>query len=362
MFYRENQSVKSVAESLEISEDAVKQRLSRGRVMLKDQVSSFVENTLLKSKPSDTFAIAVIAALPALTPQIAASTIALAAAKGSTAFKSAVSFLFIGSVSSVPLGYIGGVFGGLVGILGGIIGAIISLRSAKSSRERQFLTKSMGITLVWILIFYIVLFSAIHFFLHDTKLLILIFGITAIHLTGFTVLIIWMNRRIKQIQVEEGTYIAPSTWEKQAYQNFGKLSKGQIYGGYAGSIFGSICWMLVVSIMANDWFTAIIIILASCLVYLVSTYNCIRNPIRYYKIAIWICFYVYLLTVGAILFRWETWRDFLYIDTYFKHYHPNRIEIILGLLVLYILFVLFFHHLDKKIANLELNKTEMNLH
>ena len=38
LFYREGQSVERVAEALELSEDAVKQRLSRGRKLLQQQV------------------------------------------------------------------------------------------------------------------------------------------------------------------------------------------------------------------------------------------------------------------------------------------------------------------------------------
>ncbi|HJS56463.1 MAG TPA: sigma-70 family RNA polymerase sigma factor, partial [Vicinamibacteria bacterium] len=46
LFYRESRSVARVAEALELSEDAVKQRLSRGRQMLKEQVAAFVESAL----------------------------------------------------------------------------------------------------------------------------------------------------------------------------------------------------------------------------------------------------------------------------------------------------------------------------
>ena len=199
----------------------------------------------------------------------------------------------------------------------------------------------------WIIAFYIALLSAFHYFPHTIKpLSMLIFGITLIHLTGMTILIIWMYKRIKKIQIEDGTYSDSLAWKNQAYQNLAKLRKGQIYGGYAGSVFGSICWMLVISIMANDWFTAVLIIIAAGLIYAVSTYYCIRNPIRYYKIAIWICFYIYLLTAAAILFRWEIWKKYFYITgTYSRYYISSRIEVILGLLVFYSLLVLLFHYL-----------------
>ena len=44
LFYREDQSVAEVAGALVLSEDAVKQRLSRGRGMLREQVAELVES------------------------------------------------------------------------------------------------------------------------------------------------------------------------------------------------------------------------------------------------------------------------------------------------------------------------------
>src|SRR5450631_3776237 len=46
LFYREHQSVEVVAEKLELTEDNVKQRLSRGRKLLHEQVLAFVEDAL----------------------------------------------------------------------------------------------------------------------------------------------------------------------------------------------------------------------------------------------------------------------------------------------------------------------------
>jgi RNA polymerase sigma factor (sigma-70 family) len=65
LFYREHQSVEAVADELELSEDAVKQRLSRGRKLLQEEVQTFVEKTLRRTAPSRAFSGAVLAALPA---------------------------------------------------------------------------------------------------------------------------------------------------------------------------------------------------------------------------------------------------------------------------------------------------------
>src|SRR5204863_5431348 len=95
LFYREHQSVENVAAALDLSEDAVKQRLSRGRKLLHEQVLAFVERTLERTGPGKAFTIGVLAALPAFTISAKAAAVGAAAAKtGTTAKVAATSGLF----------------------------------------------------------------------------------------------------------------------------------------------------------------------------------------------------------------------------------------------------------------------------
>src|SRR5256885_5219744 len=71
LYYRQNQSTAQVAAALEITEDTVRQRLARGRAMLREQVASMLERNLARSAPSAAFTSAVVAALPALMAQAA---------------------------------------------------------------------------------------------------------------------------------------------------------------------------------------------------------------------------------------------------------------------------------------------------
>jgi len=64
LFYREHQSIEHVAAELELTEDAVKQRLSRGRKLLQEEVQAFVEGALRRTAPGHAFSGAVLAALP----------------------------------------------------------------------------------------------------------------------------------------------------------------------------------------------------------------------------------------------------------------------------------------------------------
>lgn len=84
LFYREGESVERVAEELELSEDAVKQRLSRGRKLLAEEVTAFVESTLKRSTPGRAFTLGVLAAIPFSAKTATAATASAALLKGAT--------------------------------------------------------------------------------------------------------------------------------------------------------------------------------------------------------------------------------------------------------------------------------------
>jgi RNA polymerase sigma factor (sigma-70 family) len=148
LFYRENQSVERVAAALELSEDAVKQRLSRGRKLLQDRVAAFVEGALQRTAPGAVFTASVLGALPALTVPAAVA----AFAKGGAAAK-ATGF---GGLAVAILGP-------MVGILGGWLGYQVSLENAESPRERAFLRRLAW--RVWLAagVFLLVLFTGVYF-------------------------------------------------------------------------------------------------------------------------------------------------------------------------------------------------------
>jgi RNA polymerase sigma factor (sigma-70 family) len=87
LFYREHQSIEAVARGLELSEDAVKQRLSRGRKLLHEQVLAFVEGALERTNPDRAFTAGVLAALPLLAATAKSATAGVTAAKSGTALK-----------------------------------------------------------------------------------------------------------------------------------------------------------------------------------------------------------------------------------------------------------------------------------
>jgi RNA polymerase sigma factor (sigma-70 family) len=64
LFYREHQSMSAVAATLEISEEAARQRLARGRALLSERMTKLVEESLTRSAPTPAFAGVVMLALP----------------------------------------------------------------------------------------------------------------------------------------------------------------------------------------------------------------------------------------------------------------------------------------------------------
>ncbi len=136
LYYREHRSVEHVAAALDLTEDAVKQRLARGRKVLQEQVLAFVEGALARSTPGKLFTIATLAALPALVAPTPAQA-AVAAGAGGLAAKGGA--LAKGTFAAT-----------LIATFSGPISAVLTLRAnldqARTSRERRAVTK---ITIVY---------------------------------------------------------------------------------------------------------------------------------------------------------------------------------------------------------------------
>jgi RNA polymerase sigma factor (sigma-70 family) len=98
LFYREEKSIERVAAELELSEDAVKQRLSRGRKLLHEEVIAFVEGTLRRTAPGQDFSSAVLAMLPAAQAATAGAGLA---GKGATLVKSGSACRVAGALGTV---------------------------------------------------------------------------------------------------------------------------------------------------------------------------------------------------------------------------------------------------------------------
>lgn len=153
LFYRENQTIKDVADALELSEDATRQRLVRGRKLLHEQVLAFVEGALARTSPGKAFTIGVLAALPAsLATSAKAATVAAAAAKSGASATGASSLAVLGALCGPALG-----------LLGGYLGLKSSLKNARTPREREFVIRRAKITGAGVVIFVVTLLLFVYY-------------------------------------------------------------------------------------------------------------------------------------------------------------------------------------------------------
>jgi RNA polymerase sigma factor (sigma-70 family) len=196
LFYRSGQSVREIAEALELSEDAVKQRLSRGRVMLQEAVREKVESTLSRSRPGAAFTLAVLAALPALTTSAQAAGTGLVLAKG------------VGSGAAASLLP---VVGGLaIGLVGAWFGIKSSLANAESDREREFLLGAarwtVGTIVTSMAVLAALVFWARPLQAHFPGLWIFLMAANVLSMVGCSVFFgIRNNREQQRIRAEERT-------------------------------------------------------------------------------------------------------------------------------------------------------------
>ena len=159
LFYRENQSAQEVAQQMGLSVDAVKQRLARGRAMLKSEVEQFVEDLLGFTKPSASFSSAIVAMLPAASAATSKAIVQGGVALGAKSLLGKIGFLFSGSF----LGALGGVLGGAIGIWASWYGVKAAERHATSDDEKRLLwwfyksvvVMTVAITLASIVVFWL---------------------------------------------------------------------------------------------------------------------------------------------------------------------------------------------------------------
>jgi hypothetical protein len=104
-----------VAQELGVSEDAVHQRLTRGRRLLQAQVLAFVEGALERTKPGPAFTLDVVAALPVLA---AASKSAAVAHSTSQLLKGALKIMAWTKTKTAILAGVIALLGGTSSIVG----------------------------------------------------------------------------------------------------------------------------------------------------------------------------------------------------------------------------------------------------
>jgi RNA polymerase sigma factor (sigma-70 family) len=127
LYYRQERSVTQVAVAMDTTEAAVRQRLVRGREMLREELAVSIERQLTRTAPRQQFTLQVVAALPAI-PIVAAQTGGVAAtAKGAALAKTSGATAILLSWLA-PLGCLFAL----------VFGTVQDARNARSPRQRAF--------------------------------------------------------------------------------------------------------------------------------------------------------------------------------------------------------------------------------
>lgn len=203
LFYRQGHSVAEVAASLELSEDVVKQRLSRGRVMLREEMISLVESTLARSRPGSAFTVGVLVALPMLS----GSTASLVLVTGSTA-GAGVSTAGKGVLAKLGLGAF---VGPLIGVVCAYWGTKAAASTARSPGERATILRY---TRYGILVFCVVMIAGLVAILsqagklYTASALWVVVGVsmwTAALVGGILLVCARMDREVARIRIATNT-------------------------------------------------------------------------------------------------------------------------------------------------------------
>ncbi len=244
LFYRQHESIEHVALALELSEEAVRQRLTRGRKLLHEEVLAFVEGSLEKTSPGRAFTQGVMAGLPVMAASAKATALGATLGTGAAA------------KSAATLGTVGGWFAM-------VASALVSARTvaddAKSPREQKFVFSLTGLLFGLVFLYMAVTGALVKFaFPHapfgpDSRLTV---GYLwpdirlAIANFLFCVLLVALNlyrsHRQQQIQVQEKTFDENDwQWPKRGAPSAAELSGGKSNRNLKAAKIMAPAWVIV---------------------------------------------------------------------------------------------------------------------
>ena len=125
LYYREGRSVRQVASLLDLSEAAIKQRLSRARKRIREDVTARFSDIVRDTAPTAAFTLAVTSAISVAAPSVAAASVVSKAS--ATASKSILG---------------GALLGPLLGVAGVLFGTRRAMRGAQTDDERRALRRT----------------------------------------------------------------------------------------------------------------------------------------------------------------------------------------------------------------------------
>ena len=140
MYYRQNAQIAQIAAALEITEETVRQRLSRGRKLLKSEVEQTVAKTLTFTRPDTAFMLTVLAAIPISTTVGCSSTGKTLGLFGGTAVFGSGGFgsLIVAVITFITLILIS-LISTLIFALAALFALWIAIKQSPTLRTRRYL-------------------------------------------------------------------------------------------------------------------------------------------------------------------------------------------------------------------------------
>ncbi len=208
LYYREDHSIAEVAAALDINHDAAKQRLSRGREMLRESLAATVEGVLKKSKPGRALTLRIMTGVAALSAALKASSTAAAAGLGPSIAKATASGLAATAAKAAMTGgamtgVAGGLAGAGLGFGGAWLGTWLPAQLAPTMTERELMQKAGKRAFLVSLLFTLAILAATPLIFVPNGV-IAYFAITALSSIGFAIWIIaaslGMQRQLNAIR------------------------------------------------------------------------------------------------------------------------------------------------------------------
>lgn len=294
LFYREEQSVARVAQALDISQDAVKQRLSRGRKFLQQQLAATVEATLKNSKPSEEFTGAVMLGLAGIKAKTAAVGVASVAAKAASGSGLAWSLL---PLSHLPL------FAWLFKL---------SWDDARSPTERQIWIRWTAIWMLTLIpcgfLLYAASFLELNKFLPSGFSQLPFFVVQLLYFVPMIMSARRTGKRVEQLRIQENTATPYGTLANPE-------KRGSTTRLFVGSGLLVVLWPAIISIVAADWISVGILMLTAVIASLVGARFCGKTPVKSFQVYGASLGVISLTGIAVMYFR-VVWEDsFWFIGT-----------------------------------------------
>jgi len=300
LFYREDQSVARVAQALDLSEDAVKQRLSRGRNMLRRHLATVVEAALVVSKPAQAFTGAVLLGISGATAKTASAaalttaTATVAKPSAGAAAGSGLGSLFLGPILKLP-------------VIAWMLKTAID--QTRSQRERQLMHRYLLCGLAGVVIYVAALVSSFWWqqYVEPPLLRSLLPGaMMVVFLIPWIVLARRFAIRVERLRKQEGTFTPPRPLVQSTTN--GPIAR-RAYGLFCLSSLLVVAGPAVMALVARDGW-AFSAILASALgIGLVAAQLSLRLPrwsFQWYTVGTGL---PAIVTICIILFRRSLWAS-----------------------------------------------------